>query len=221
MQANINEYNSSLFGESFTRGKIYSQLLKDFNYVTFKFESIRQSTPRQSHGESMFSAIPFYYLEFLTKHNPKEIYDLGCGWNIFKKYIPNIIGVGAETNVDNFYGDIHDFVDLDYVENHHEYFESVFSINALHFRPLSELRDIVLKFSSMIKPNGRGFLAINVQRMIEQDKLVLSNTELECYIRTQLDNVDFTYEVFDVDLTVLDEYMDGNIRMVIYKEDNA
>ena len=66
-----------------------------------------------------------------------------------------------------FYGDIHGIVDDDYIEQHQSYFESVFSICALHFQPIDQFCKIVRDFSSMVKPNGHGFLSVNLQRMID------------------------------------------------------
>jgi hypothetical protein len=116
-------------------------------------------TARQWMAYGNFPVTAFYYLEFLTNQNPSVIYDLGCGWNIFKKYIPNIIGIGEEDPKSQYYfADIHGRVDPNYVEQHQNYFESVFSICALHFRPLRELRQIALEFISMMKPDSYGFL---------------------------------------------------------------
>lgn len=222
---NVNQYNEVEFTESFKKTKIYQSLNKDFDLVYFGNnvdELVTSSTPRHIIGLRRTSAVPFYYLEFLTEKTPETIYDLGCGWNLFKRYIPNIIGIGAENvELDQFFGDIHDFVDDDYVKNHQEYFESVFSINALHFHPLSELRKIATDFASMIKPGGMGYLALNLEKMlaVERDKEKFKDyttADLDVYVRQQLNDLPISVEylVFDVDLTVRDAYMDGNIRFV-------
>jgi hypothetical protein len=219
MQHNINPYNEKDFQSKFSESKLYAKLKNDFDVIFFSpLEEYRFPTPRFGLGSSAFSATPFYYLNYLIKYNPEKIYDLGCGWNIFKKYIPNLIGVGAELpDSDNYYGDVHDFVDEAFVRGHQNYFDSVFSINALHFRPLRELRQTILEFASMIAPRGRGFLALNIQRMIELDSSEYN--DYEYYVRSELSNMNFTYEVFDVNLSTMDSWMDGNIRMVIYKHE--
>ncbi len=221
MQLDISKYNQIKFEEEFKKSNLYQILKQDFGILGFDYHYSHNSnsTPRQSEGDqnrkTKFSVVPFYYLKFLTEANPSEIYDLGCGWNIFKKYIPNIIGIGAEETQDTFFGDIHDIVDNDYIKHHQNYFESVFSINALHFYPLSKIRQRVLDFASMIKDNGFGFLALNCQRMIEANDITINN--IEQYVRTELDNLPFKLKVFEVDLTMLDNGMDGNIRIVIKK----
>jgi hypothetical protein len=223
MKPNINPYNQEAFSKKFVETELYQQLVKDYDNVRFEKFFKDWRTPRQTHALRQFTAVPFYYLEFLTQQNPAVIYDLGCGWNIFKKYIPNIIGVGAEHPDSGFYyADIHDYVDDVYIAGHQNFFESVFSINALHFVPLSRLQQRVLDFYSMIKSNGSGFLALNLARMLERDVQKFNNfgpLELDQYVRDQLYDLDINYKVFDVEFTnnKLDEFMDGNIRLVIEK----
>ena len=170
--------------------------------------------------------VPFFYLKPLLEKNPKIIHDLGAGWNIFKKYIPNIVGI-SPTHAEDNYSDIHDIVDATFVCGHQNYFESVFSINALHFRPLTDLKAVIQEFASMVAPGGRGFLALNIMRMIERTpiestKEVLgtidpTNKEYSEYTRKVLSDINLNYLIIDIDLTVMDEYMDGNIRIVFEK----
>ena len=183
-------------------------------------------TARQFYGgrpnyETVFSVVPFYYINFLLDQNPETIYDIGCGWNIFKKYIPNIIGIGAEDPASSiFYGDIHDFVDDEFIQGHKDYFESVFAINSLHNHPLSSFSKIVQDFYSMVKPNGRGFLALNFQRMIERDPRFVNAdpASAELFCRTELAKLsEINFLVVDICSTPIDNYMDGNIRLVMEK----
>jgi hypothetical protein len=221
MKLNINPYNELEFCNKFIKTHLYQKLKKDFELIGFDkhFKVLNDKTPRQYWSQGRFTAVPFYYLEFLTQKNPEKIYDLGCGWNIFKKYIPNIVGIGMETG-ENFYGDICDCVDDGFVREHQNYFESVFSINALHFVPLSNIQKTVLDFYSMIKPGGSGWLALNFERMYERDQDNFNNYTIEKfdrYIRDKLYNLNIEYQVFDIDLSVRDEFMDGNIRLVMTK----
>ena len=221
----IEPYNESEFKKKFIDTNLYKALEKDFDRLIWQANGDDQpgGTPRQHWGdknllETKFGVVAFYYLEFLTKQNPKKIYDLGCGWNIFKKYIPSIIGVGAENpNTEWFFGDLHDFVDDDFIRGHQNYFESVFSICALHFIPMSDIRQRVLDFASMIRPSGRGFVAFNAMRMLERDKKMFNCNDLESWIRSELWNLPFNVLQFDVNLEKLDSGMDGNIRLVLEK----
>lgn len=222
---NINPYNQENFEREFVNTDLYRQLKNDFDCIIFNKLWLEENTktPREQKGsyqKTLMTANPFYYLTFLLEKNPTKIYDLGCGWNIFKRYIPNIIGIGAENpNGSDFYADIHDYVDDAFVEGHQGYFESVFSINALHFIPLSQLQKIISDFHSMIKPGGRGFLALNLARLIDRDELFqdLPIEDVEKYARNVLQNLNIDYLVVDIDFSVYDEYMDGNIRLVMQR----
>jgi hypothetical protein len=222
---NINPYNEFEFRKKFELSALFKSIEKDFDQLLWNPTSDDGygGTPRQQWGDkhpqtSKFSMVPFYYLQFLTEKNPEKIYDLGCGWNIFKKYIPNIVGIGAENpNSQWFYADIHDYVDENFIQGHKDYFESVFSICALHFIPISDLRQRVLDFASMIKPSGRGWISFNAMRMLERDPMMRSHPNLELWIRQQLSNLPFQVLQFDVDLEPLENGMDGNIRLILEK----
>ena len=225
---NINEYNST-FKAEFENSEICKQLKNDFSQLSWENHYTFPATPRQLCGDptTKMSMVPFYYLNYLLDKNPKEIYDLGCGWNIFKKYIPNIIGVGAEDpNSPDFFGDIHDVVDDEFIAGHQNYFESVFAINSLHFISLDLLSNRVSDFVSMIRPGGRGFLTLNLIKMLERtapDYLITTfqtqkptKKDADNYVRIELGKLNFNWLVFDVTVfEKLDDGMDGNIRLVI------
>ena len=227
---NVNAYNKEIFLQSFTRTDTYTRLIKDFDIVSFDrvanflYETI---TPRQNFAgclplKSKFSAVPFYYIDYLLEKNPEYIYDLGCGWNIFKKYIPNIIGIGAEPpDSQYFFADIHNFVDDNFVAGHQEYFDSVFAINSLHFHQLSSFKKIVEDFYAMLKPQGRGFLALNLERMIERDpKFLESNHDIvEQFCRNELAQLrHINFLVIEIFTDPINEFLDGNVRLVIEKK---
>lgn len=227
MIQNINPYDSAQFKKQFESTDICRKVSKDFDELWWdqRIKFFDSLTPRHAVSTVTvgFSMIPFYYLQPLLEKNPISIYDLGCGANMFKKYIPNIIGVDksygrpSESNGQICYPDIEGRVDAEYIKTHQNYFESVFSINALHFRPLTELRSVYEEFISMVAPGGRGFLSVNIQRMIESEKNLLSgvnNVNYDSYVRTQLDTLPCKYLIFDVNLDIVDEWLDGNIRLV-------
>ena len=227
---NINAYNQEVFSKEFSATETFKKLSGDFDVVSFDWSvpqwSTHWVTPRQELGDqncfkSKFSAVPFYYINYLLKQNPTTVYDLGCGWNVFKRYIPNLIGIDFEDpSMLNFYADIPDYIDDDYIKNHQNYFESVFSINALHFYPLSTFSKIVDDFYSMIKPGGRGFLACNLSRMMEKDP-VFKNAkpaEVELFCRDQLSTLShIKFLVVDIRSYPVNEPLDGNVRLVMEK----
>jgi hypothetical protein len=230
---NINPYNEEHCRAYCQQLDFYNQIKSDFDHLSWikNFNHLISWTPREEYGtryqRTRFSMVPFYYLEKLLEKNPKEIYDLGCGWNIFKKYIPNIIGVSPTQDVDN-YADVHDLVDDDYIKGHENSFESIFSICALHFASLEDLEKIVTGFVSMIKPNGRGFLTLNLIRMIERSPAdflensigsTRTNHEYEQYVFGVLEKIKVDYLIVDVDFEQsTNDQMDGNIRLVFDKK---
>jgi hypothetical protein len=229
---NIKEYSELEFKKSFENNIIAQRIKSDFDELVWdKFYELYTktvSTPRQSalrldNAPSRFSMAPFYYIQYLLDKNPQEIYDLGCGLNIFKRYIPNIVGVSPETIESGYYfGDIHDFIDDDYIKNHANYFESVFAINSLHFYPIEMIRQRVLDFASMIKTNGRGFITLNLARMVDASEsravFYQNNFDFDKFVRNELKDMPLSFLVFDVDLAVLNAGMDGNVRLVIEKK---
>jgi hypothetical protein len=276
---NVNPYNKSEFNKIFTSTGIYKKLEQDFgtkNLVWDKFvpaspefrnapKKFKAQTPRER-VPTIFSATVFYYLLPLLEVDYDLIYDLGCGGNMFKPYIPRLIGIGNElsyyydikdpawpniksiqdfTNLPdwikheclhvhkmtisdtNFYGDVYGAFDDNFVLDHQEYFQAIFSICACHFRPLHLFKKMVLDFASMVKVGGRGFLAVNLQRMIERESpqfllqefstvtpTVLQYTQ---YIKKELSTITLNFLILDIDLTLMDESMDGNIRLVFEK----
>ena len=228
---NIRAYHKEKFKQNFVTTDLYHKLANDFTNISWDdhCDIYGMITPRQFLGDqskSVFSVVPFYYLEYLTQINPKHIYDIGCGWNIFRKYLPNVIGIGEEDpNSDYFYGQEHGRMDSEFVANHQDYFESAFSINSIHFIPLLQMRQRVLDFISMIRPNGRGFVTLNTQRMVDRSTTDFLHQEfgscrpdskdLDFYVRKHLDNLPCNIVVFDVDVEeCLNDVMEGNIRIV-------
>ena len=285
---NIAPYNENEFISVFKTTEIYKKLRCDyaddklvwhkFFYLGNKSIFIDNTTPRAGNSTE-FSASVFYYLLPLLEKNPKKIYDLGCGKNMFKPYLPNIIGIGAEyilannnfingynqlkdkswpiitclndfkklstkikkecvmvhkldlrlplSGLADFYGDEHGLVNDKYINDHQKYFESVFAICSLHFHPLPDFKKIVLDFASMIANTGRGFLGINLQRLIDRtgDEFLITQfgtttpttMQYDNWLRKELAETKLNFLILDIDLTLLDEGMDGNIRLVIEK----
>ena len=87
------------------------------------------------------------------------------------------------------------------------YFESVFSITALHFYPNIDMKKIVNDFISMVKPGGRGYISLNVGHVMnnidKHDILTAdpnaSSEKLQHYFRAMQGNwrADRTTEVVE------------------------
>jgi len=165
MQENVNVYNKEAFKSYFSQTDLWKAVSKDYEYL--RLPQIRPHLTSTTNEIKYFNVFLFYYLNFLLEKNPATIYDLGCGSNPFKKYIPNIIGIDPDLSQENV--DIIDQVDQTFIDSHQNHFESVFSVCALHFHPFTELRKVVDDFISMVKIGGRGFIALNVMRMFEHE----------------------------------------------------
>jgi hypothetical protein len=223
---NLNPYNQLEFQTKFKQTHTFSQLDQKYDNIHFDkfFELVEQQrptyTPRQVYAvgyPTSISAVPWYYLDYLD--SSKTVVDLGCGMNFFKPYFPNLIGIDNNYFDKSFAADVDDYVDDDFYQNHVDTYDSVFSINALHFHPLENLRNICLNFTNMLVSGGRGFLTLNAKRMLEKSSSLatLDGENLDKWVRSQFDNFPCKILVFDVDLSVLDAYMDGNIRIVFEK----
>ena len=226
-------YNQEQFEAKFKSTELYTRLKTDFDVLIFDkhfplaIALLTPVIPRKLFGcgtnQTYCTMVPFYYIDFLMQKQPEEIYDLGCGWNLFKRYFP-VIGIGAEDikfiNNEVKFWDLHDFVDDEFIAGHQNYYNSVFSICALHYHPLSTIRKIVCDFYSIIAPGGRGWLSLNSQRMVEKDKKFhsSSSSEIQEYINTQLEDLPGKILAQDVDIIgCKDNYMDGNIQIVFEK----
>ena len=197
--------------------------------LTYKFDTVLR-TPRETEIVKQFSVVPLWYLKFLIDENPTQITDIGCGGNLFKPVLKKLFDVdvhGIDPTPNNSAADENDFFDSDFSAGHTNAYQSVFSINALHFVPLDQLTTRINQFYNVISPGGLGFLALNVARIIEQsdkqwlvDKFsnIPTQTQIHNYVCDELSTLDINFLVMDVLINeTYNEYMDGNIRLVIKK----
>ena len=220
-------YNPIQWEQSFKNLIFYKQIVSEYDMVTFEKNFLGPTyfmTPRQIIADrnrpTYFNVMPFYYIEWLQQNNPSNVYDLGCGWNIFKKYYPNIIGINPE--MPGTQADIYDIVDDDYIAGHKEYFDNVFSICALHYVPLTDIKKCVTDFASMIKPSGRGWLSLNIMRMLERDKHFNNHSSAQVVEYCKQELCDLPNQVLvDIDpgqdFEFMDDGMNGNINILLEK----
>ena len=176
----INGIDYKDFEKRFLESNIGQQVKRDFDHVTCTPNNIPSiifmknklnTTCRELLGSNdlavgkpmtLVSIVTFYYLEFLQEKNPDKIYDIGCGWNLWKRYIPNIHGVDCNSK----YADELATYNTDWVTKHERKLEAAFTINMdvglkdnapCTFR---NLQDQVLEFSKIIAPGGRGYISL-------------------------------------------------------------
>jgi hypothetical protein len=224
---NLNEYNQEYFEENFSGSAIASQVRKDFDKLFWDKHVDFMSqfpTQREQLGSRSFSMVSFYYIQYLLEKNPSQIIDMGCGWNVFKRYVPSIIGVSP----DECFGDETDYFDDDYVANHKDCYESAMAICSLNYTPLTKIKKTVEDFISIVKPGGRGFIALDISPMLAStDPSQLDNVfgtenptvhEIDDYVRKQLSNLPCNYLVFDIDSAEIRDDIDGQVRIVFERE---
>jgi hypothetical protein len=224
---NINEYDEVKFEEEFANSNVAQAIQKDFDLLVWDKYLPKHvyATERQFLGSRICTMTSFYYINKLLEKNPDVIYDFGCGWNLFKKYIPNVIGIGPENPDDphSYYADHYDIFDEDFANNHQAQYESAMAICSLSYRPLTEIAHTVKSFMSMIKPGGRGYIALDISPMVgREDPAVLDDVfgtttpifhEVEDYVREKLGELSCEYLIVDFDGEINDAY-DGNLRLV-------
>ncbi len=215
---NLNSYNADEFQSWFSTTPLYFQLQKDFDILTWSTDlssfTLPEMTPRQYRGTRIFSMVPFYYIHQLGLDS--KIYDIGCGWNIYKKYLTNLIGIAGEP-VDSkyYYGDKHGLIDDSYISNNIQQFDNVMSMNALHFIPLSDFSQRIYQIKKITKPGGKIFIMMNVCQMISLESSDLKNHAAE-YIREEMNQFANDIICFELDDKNIQSNMsEGTLRFVI------
>lgn len=215
---NLNVYNVDAFQSWFSKTQLYLQMQNDFDILTWDTDlssfMLPEMTPRQYRGTRIFSMVPFYYINQLGMDS--KIYDVGCGWNVYKKYLPNITGIAGEhKNSTYYYGDKHGLVDDQYVENNMHQFDNIMSMNALHFIPLSSFAHRIRQIKKITKPGGKIFIMMNVCQMIALESSELKNHAAE-YIRREMDQFANEVGCFELDDTKVGQNLsEGTLRFVM------
>ena len=243
-QENVNDYNQEKFKADFSQTDICKKIIEENDilvwhksYTTWLNAPSKDITIRKKARSKIVPMSSFYYLQYLLEKDPKMIIDLGCGDNFFKLYIPQVYGIdGMPPNNKWFEADAHQLINDYWMESKKDTYESLMTINAIHFRPIEALRDAIILTINMVKAGGRGYMAFNVARLLEKcsierftwlnDKNRTNKSsdhmpgyyervlEVEDYIRKQLYNLPANILVFDLDLTYVEDAMDGNLRIV-------
>ena len=227
---NINEYNEIEFEESFTNSSIAEQVKKDFDLLLWEKHvqaSTIWATPRQHLGTRTCSMTSFYYINKLIENrNVQVIHDIGCGWNLFKRYYPEIHGVSPDdqSNTSVYFGDEFDYFDKEFALYHANEFDTAMAICSLNYTPLSNIKDTVNAFISIIKPGGRGYISLQLHPMTDRedpdmlielfDTATPTHNEIDDYVRDQLSNLSCNYLIFDLDTCENLDELDGDVRIV-------
>lgn len=246
MIENINPYDAEKFKEEFTGSSVHDKLRRmPYTDIVWEdeFKPYHNQTVTGRHfafRRVMYMA-SFYYIRFLQEVKPAITYDIGCGANIFAQFFP-VHGISGPNRYDDdemIYGDERGEVNDEYVERCTNRFPSAFSINALHFTNFKNLQHTMEGFIKMIRPGGRGYLALNIARlddytgpeeMLELFGIIFTGksrdyayseyerSKIDSYIREAVSNLKgIDILAFEI-VPTHDEYIDGNIRLVFEKQ---
>ena len=106
--------------------------------------------------ESPTNTRDFYMTKFkhsgyglLTKISPQEkVLDVGCGNNLFKQHLPNLIGIDPVTDQADYKVAL-----LDYATS--EKFDVILCLGSVHFGDLNDIKESITHLSSMMNAGGR------------------------------------------------------------------
>jgi SAM-dependent methyltransferase len=97
----------------------------------------------------------FAIIPDIMKLNPKTILDLGCGYNEFKRYFPQLVGV----DFSNRHADvICDFVEYECPDNSQDVILALGSINFISIDIVSKQVDYIHR---KLRPGGTAFIRVN------------------------------------------------------------
>ena len=155
---NYQAYDKNQFEILFKQTHVYQQLSKKYKLINFDRNyqhfisnvngklSNRKIKNDSNHWEEnetlrgqlekngIVDATDFYYLKYLTDTDTEKIYDIGCGCNFYKNYIPNLTTISGNSPSSRFfYGDEYGWIDNTYIAQHQNFFPSAFAIASLHF----------------------------------------------------------------------------------------
>jgi hypothetical protein len=201
--------------EFLNKARLYLTKLSDGELsTTTKFEKISW-TPRelQLQKHKTISLIPFYYIDYILKHSSSDkLFDIGCGFNFFKNFY-NVTGFDNTEEAD-----IQCLFDESFVEQYENKLDNAIAINSLHFVELTNIRERILEFYRVIKSDGYGYLTFNMTKLLTDAPDTDINWAFE-YAKKEIEKTNIDFLSVYIDNTIVNEYIDGNIRLLFKKEE--
>lgn len=97
----------------------------------------------------------FAILPDIMKLQPQSLLDLGCGYNEFKRYFPQLVGIDfANTAADV----VDDFVNYDCPDNSQDVILALGSINFVDLETVTQQVDYIHR---KLRPGGTAFIRVN------------------------------------------------------------
>jgi len=97
----------------------------------------------------------FAILPDIMKLNPKTILDLGCGYNEFKRYFPQLVGIDFANSCADV---VDDFLNYDCPDNSQDVILALGSINFVDLETVTQNVDYIHR---KLKPGGTAFIRVN------------------------------------------------------------
>lgn len=91
----------------------------------------------------------------VLKHKPKNVLDVGCGYNQFKERIPNLIGIDPYNDCADYMVDI-----LDYSVPG-EQFDAIIALGSINFNSQQDVEQRFAHCVNLLAPGGRFYLRAN------------------------------------------------------------
>jgi SAM-dependent methyltransferase len=216
-------FDKDQFEREFSKSLIYQQLAKDYPVLYTEADGITEVTRDFSYKfprailqeQGIFVCSSFYYIEMLLDTNPKVILDVGCGDNVFKKYIPQIVGLDPMSAN----ADIHERFDDKFVEQHTGKYDCAMALQSIHHVSLLKFVDRINQFGKIIKPGGRGFFSTNLSKLVSLTELhefakifdlsrQVTIFDYYCYLKKELKKLNYRIIAADVLPTLERHYYD-------------
>jgi hypothetical protein len=93
--------------------------------------------------------------EEITKQNPKNVLDVGCGYHPFKGRIPNLIGIDPYNNCADYQVDILEYKVKPASHDH------ILALGSINFNSKDEIEARMSHCVDLLEPNGKFYLRAN------------------------------------------------------------
>lgn len=93
-------------------------------------------------------------VEEVLKHGPKNVLDIGCGYNQFKDKLPNLTGIDPYNEAADYMVDI-----LEYVSD--EQYDAMLCLGSINFNSFEDVLLRLEKAADFLAPGGRWYFRVN------------------------------------------------------------
>ena len=181
----INGFNKKQWQDSI-RTKPYWPVLKQMQDQGYKLDhnalyrgdSFKTLTPRERYFYPTFHTNSLYYIDAVQAQKPQQVFDIGCGMNVWKKFYDNIIGVDPQDPRADIRLDFDRFKQA-YIDSAYGLVDSCISIGTMNmFVSIKFLLQNLCEFIKCTKIGYRGYVTINLCGMMSRG--TPRNTKKNC-----------------------------------------